>query len=109
MEIKGKIIHVLESRKGSNEKGEWEVQNWVLEETQGDWPKKISFEAFNKDWNLQVGQEVTVSINLESREYQGKWYQSIKAWKVDIVGGESKPDQETTLAEDLEEGNSLPF
>lgn len=97
MEIKGTITHVLESRTGSSANGDWTVQNWVLKENEGQYPKHISFEAFNKNWDLKVGQEVTVQINLESREYQGKWYPSIKAWKVEVTGGEAKADDDDGL------------
>jgi len=91
--IKGKITHVLESRTGTSDKGDWAVQNFVLQETEGDYPKSINFEAFNKEWDLREGQEVEVSINLESREWQGRWFLSAKAWKFTPIGGQAAVSQ----------------
>lgn len=89
LEIKGRIIEVLETKSGTSASGEWSVQSWVLEEQEGSFPKKISFEAMNKHFDLKVGQEITAHINLESREWQGKWFLSAKAWKIDFNGAQS--------------------
>ena len=82
MEIQGTITHVLDTRTGSGQKGDWTVYNYVLE-TSGQYPKSIAFEVFNTDHGLRVGDSITAQINLESREYNGKWYTAVKAYKVD--------------------------
>ena len=112
--IRGKITHVLESRTGTSEKGDWAVQNFVLQQTEGDYPKQINFEAFNKEWDLQVGQEVEVSINLESRNWQDKWFLSAKAWKFTYIGeqnsaasSQSAPKPQAQSADN--ETDNLPF
>jgi len=86
--IRGKIIAVLETKSGTSASGDWSVQSWVLEEQEGQYPKKISFEAMNKHFDLKVGQDITAHINLESREWQGKWFLSAKAWKIDFNGAQ---------------------
>ena len=81
---------MLETKSGTSDSGEWSVQGWVLE-TDGQYPKKISFEAMNKHFDLKVGQIITAHINLESREWEGRWFLSAKAWKIDFDGTQSAP------------------
>lgn len=85
MDIQGKIIHALPQRKGESAKGEWVLQEFVLE-TQEAFPRKIAFTVFGEErlqrFNIQVGQEVQVSFDIDSREYQGRWYTSIRAYDV---------------------------
>lgn len=88
MEIQGTITHVNPTREGTGNKGAYTVYNYVLE-TSGQYPKQIAFEVFNTDHGLQVGDTITAQINLESREYNGKWYTAVKAYKVDKQGGQA--------------------
>ena len=83
MEIKGKIISVLPISTGSGKNGEWKSQDAVLE-TSGQYPKKVAFNMFNdKIQELNIGDEVTVSFEVESREYSGRWYTTVRAWKIE--------------------------
>ena len=92
MEVQGKVIEVLPTQTGTSSQGNaWEKAGFVIE-TSGNYPKKIAFEVFNKPEvaeRAKVGADVTVSVELESREYQGKWYTSARAWKV--VANSSAP------------------
>jgi len=83
MEITGKIIEILPAQTGSSSRGEWKRQDFILE-TQEQFPKKVCIENFNDKVDigmLAIGSTVTVSINIESREYNGRWYTGVKAWK----------------------------
>jgi len=96
MEITGKIIQILEAQTGSSARGEWKKQDFILE-TQEQYPKKVCIENWNDkvDFNVfSVGANITASINIESREYNGRWYTGVKAWKVASAGasGGSTPD-----------------
>ena len=87
MEITGKIIAVLPERGGVSKTGnEWKTQEYVLE-THEQYPKKICFNVFGADkiaqFNIQVGEEMTVSFDINAREYNGRWYNDIRAWKVE--------------------------
>ena len=87
MEITGKIIQVLPEVGGISKAGnEWKKQEYVLE-THDQYPKKICFQIFGADRiaqaAIQAGEELIVSIDIDSREYQGRWYTSINAWKVE--------------------------
>ena len=85
MELTGKILELHPEEKGTSARGAWRKQQYILE-TEGQYPKKVCFMAWGEkidEFNFQVGEQVVVSINLESREYNGRWYTDVKAWKVE--------------------------
>ena len=87
MEITGKIIAVLPERGGVSKTGnEWKMQEYVLE-THEQFPKKLCFSVFGADkiaqFNIQAGDELTVSFDINAREYNGRWYNDIRAWRVE--------------------------
>ena len=84
MEIKGKIIECLPVKSGQSSNGEWRKQEYVLE-TDSQYPKKVCFMVWGEkieQFAIQQSETVEVSIDLESREYNGRWYTDVKAWKV---------------------------
>mgnify|MGYP003289434457 FL=1 len=89
MELIGKIIQVLPERSGTSARtgSEWRMGSYVLETTTDRFPRKMMFEVFGSDkiqqFNIQVGEMVRVSFDIDAREYQGRWYNSIRAWNVD--------------------------
>ena len=111
MEVSGKIIAVLPVVTGTGAKGEWKKQTAVLE-TADQYPKKVAFDMFNdKIQQFKVGEEVTVHINIDAREWQGKWFNSVTAWKVEKGGTvsheEPAPVQSAPVAQ--QETSELPF
>lgn len=87
MEITGKIIAVLPEQGGVSKTGnEWKKQEYVLE-TQEQYPKKVCFQLFGADRiaqaAIQSGEMITVHFDIDSREYQGRWFTNINAWKVE--------------------------
>lgn len=85
-EISGQIIAVLPTRSGTSAKGtEWRSQTAVIE-TREQYPKKVAFDVFGADritqFNLQVGEYVTVSYDIDAHEYQGRWFNAVRAWNV---------------------------
>ena len=94
MELEGKIIKVLESRSGTSARtgSPWKVQSFVLE-VPGQYPRRMAFEVFGEDkltqWNIQEGQDLKVSFDIDAHEYSGRWYNSIRAWKVEPATGET--------------------
>lgn len=108
MEIKGIIISVLPLQTETGKKGEWKKQTAVLE-TSGDHPKKVSFDMFgDKIKPLKVGDTVTVSFDIESREFNGKWYTNVNAWKVEGGSGKAEPEKYAS-APKTNEDTGLPF
>ena len=88
LEVSGKIIEILTVKSGQSANGEWRKQEYILE-TESQYPKKICFMAWGDkidDFNIQQGESLEVSVDLESREYNGRWYTDVKAWKVSRQG-----------------------
>jgi hypothetical protein len=89
MEITGKITQILPEKTGQSARGGWRKQEYVLE-TQGQHPKSICFFVWGDkidELAIREGQELVVSIDIESREYNGRWYTDVKAWKVAPLSG----------------------
>ena len=90
MEIVGKAISALPVKSGvSKRTGEqWQSREYVIE-TQEQYPKKICFEVFGtdklKEFNIRNNDLIKVHFDITAREYNGKWYNSIRAWKVEHV------------------------
>ena len=120
MEITGKIFKVLEAQSGTSTKGEWKKQEFIIE-TEGQYPKKVCITNWNNKADLgsvSEGTKVKVGIDLESREYNDKWYTTVRVWKFDILdnakaaSAQKLPDNEDItdmLFEDKEEEDDLPF
>ena len=88
MEINGKIIELLPEKSGESANGAWRKQEYILE-TDTQYPKKICFMVWSDkidELAIKEGENLVVSIDLESREYNGRWYTDVKAWKVTRAG-----------------------
>ncbi|MBD5185711.1 MAG: DUF3127 domain-containing protein [Bacteroidales bacterium] len=89
MEITGKIIQVMDEVGGTSRAGNaWRKREYVLE-TQETYPKKVCFNFFGDridQYPMQVGDLMTVSFDLESREFNGRWYTDVRAWKAEKAG-----------------------
>ena len=119
MELSGKIIQLLPEKSGESGKGPWRKQEYILE-TEGQYPKQVCFMAWSDkidEFAIKEGETLVVSIDLESREYTGRWYTDVKAWKVaraDYAGdntssyvGETHND--TTSQEPSTLDDEIPF
>lgn len=84
MDIKGKIIQKLEMQSGTSKAGNaWKKQEYVLE-TLDSYPKKVKFDFFGDradQYPLEVGDVITLSYDIESREFNGRWYTDIRGFK----------------------------
>lgn len=85
MEIQGKVIAVLPERGGVSARGEWKSQTYVIE-TQEQYPKKMAFDVFGADriasFGIQLGEVINVSFDIDAHEYQGRYFNQIRAWNV---------------------------
>jgi len=93
MEVEGKIIAVGQSRGGVSKAGNnWKLQEYVLE-TIEQYPKKVAFEVFGEEkiqqFNIQVGESLKVSFDIDARQWQDRWFNSIRAWKVERVSADA--------------------
>ena len=95
MEMTGVVIAVLPERSGTSQRGEWKSQSFVIE-TQEQYPKHLCFEVFGADriaqFNINGGEKITVQFDIDARQYQDRWFNSIKAWNV-IRPGQQAPVQ----------------
>ena len=84
MELSGKIIQLLPEKSGESARGPWRKQEYILE-TESQYPKQVCFMAWSDkidEFAIKKGENLVVSIDIESREYNGRWYTDVKAWKV---------------------------
>lgn len=88
MEIEGKIIAVLPARGGTSARtgAAWKSQEFVIE-TFDQYPRKCVFRIFGEDrlnqMNVQLGEVLRVSFDIDAHEYNGRWYNDVSAWRVD--------------------------
>lgn len=116
MEISGKIIAVLPTATGQGKNGTWRSQDYVLE-TADQYPKKVCFNLFNDkidQFPMGIDDQVNVSFDIESREYNGRWYTTVRAWKVEkgavsAAPAASAPVASFDAAPGAGEGTDLPF
>ena len=128
MELNGRIIAVLPLQTGQGRNGEWKKQEYVLEyNSDSQYPKRMCFNLWGEkvdQFKIQEGQNLIVSFDIDCREFQGRWYNDIRAWRVieqqqaamsaDIppFAGQQAPPPFTTQDIPVESGNAaddLPF
>ncbi len=122
MQVKGTLLQILKMETGVSKAGkEWKKQDFVIE-TNEQFPKKVCFTLFGDKISLidsiSEGSELEVFFSLESRDFNGKWYHNINAWKIEKAGavnaagsyppafpsGEIPPPEQSD-----DSGNDLPF
>ncbi len=85
MEFEGKAIEKFEAAKGTSARGEWQRQEVLFEVMDGQYPRKVVVTFFNKEQevsSITIGESYTVSINIESREFNGRWFTNVNGWRV---------------------------
>ncbi len=117
MDFTGKIIFALPAKSGLKKNGEsWKSQEFVIENTEGQYPKKMCFNVFGEDkiksFDIKLGEELKVSFDIDAKQWQDRWFNSINAWKVERVGATAtnEPQPNTTAASPKnDDDSSLPF
>ena len=90
MEFSGKVIAILPARTGVSKStgNEWKVQSYVVE-NHDQYPRRMCFEVFGggkiDQFNIQMGEELNVSFDIDARQWNDKWFNTIRAWKVERV------------------------
>jgi hypothetical protein len=103
MEFEGVVFKKLPVSKGVSARGEWQRQDVVFE-VPSEFSRKICVTFFNKPTeadSLVEGQTYIVSVNVESREYNGKWYTDVRAWRVQPKQEESAPAADAAPMPDM--------
>jgi hypothetical protein len=86
LDVVGKIVQVLDLQTGTSVRGDWKKQEFILE-TEEQYPRKICISLWGDRINdiagVQIGGElITVSVTLESREFNGRWYTDVRGWRI---------------------------
>ena len=123
MELQGTIIQVLPTQEGVGRSGTpWKLQPYVLE-TLDQYRRNVYFEVFGeermKSYQANVGDSVTISFDLESTEYNGRWFTKVRAWKITLApdmqpAGEKttnvvRPNVNNANHNNVQEEETLPF
>ncbi len=114
MQLQAKIISILPLQTGTGKNGEWKKQD-IIVETSDQYPKKICISVWGDKINTSVlkeGVDLDISFDLESREYNGRWFTDIKAWRLElanITGANSVSKTIPSKVIEYDEEKDLPF
>jgi hypothetical protein len=91
MELEGRIARKLNVQTGTSARGAWAKQEFIFEYQEGNFPSQVCMNVWGDDKvkeldKYQVGDKVKVSFNLSSREYNGRWYTDVRAWRIEPAG-----------------------
>ena len=95
MQLTAKLVQLLPLQTGAGKNGEWKKQD-IIVETEGQYPKKVCISIWGDKIagnQLQIGNMLNISFDVESREYNSRWYTDIKAWKIEPASSSSAPAQ----------------
>jgi len=109
MEFVGTVTQVLPIKSGGSAEKPWQSQEFIVKENKEQYPKSVCFRLFGEDkiaqYNVAIGKVVKVSFDIEAREWQGRWFNNINAWKVEYpestqaVSQTVVPQQESPMSE----------
>ena len=117
LSVKGKLLRKLNIESGTSKSGnEWKKQSFILD-TGNQYNPEICFQMFGEEKieilnNFSEGNIIEVAFNLSSREYNGKYYHNIDAWKIETISEKEPMINEDLIAETESlspEGDDLPF
>lgn len=117
MQLTAKLHKLLPIQTGMGKNGQWKKQEFILD-IDGQYPKKLCISVWGDKINEKIlvpGNMITVDFDLESREYNGRWYTEVKAWKVEKAGDSQPDNSENGFAPtnlppfESNEGDDLPF
>lgn len=126
LEIEGKIIQILPKQSGTSKNGNWTKQECIIE-TMEQFPKKVCITLWGEKFSnfeqlYPINTTIKANINIESREYMGRWYTDVRAWSVSPINNNTAPQQQIltsqiadnnetgwTVSDDTFEDDPLPF
>ena len=88
LELEGRIVRKLNVQTGTSARGAWSKQEFILEYQEGNFPSQVCLNVWGEDKvreldKYQIGDKVKVSFNLSAREYNGRWYNDVRAWRIE--------------------------
>lgn len=125
LEIEGRIASKLGVQSGTSARGPWAKQEFIVEYQDGNFPTNACFNVWGEDKvkdleKFQVGDQVRISFTISSREFNGRWYTDLRAWRIAPAGNQapavpSAPAAPAAPAPSIEDmpgefaGDDLPF
>lgn len=103
MNLKAKLVQVLPIVTGQGKNGEWKKLDFIVE-TDAQYPQKVCFSLWNDkidESKLQIGKMISVDFDPGSREYNGRWFTELKAWKIQVESDNSDVPQDFPPVEDF--------
>ncbi|MBR5569183.1 MAG: DUF3127 domain-containing protein [Bacteroidales bacterium] len=96
MELEGRIARKLSVQSGTSARGAWSKQEFIFEYQEGNFPTQVCMNVWGEDKvkdleRYQVGDKVKVSFNLSSREFNGRWYTDVRAWRIEPANAAPAP------------------
>lgn len=96
LEVEGKIVRKLNVQSGVSQRGNWSKQEFILEYQEGSYPSQACFSVWGEDKvkdldRFKIGDTAKVSFNISSREYNGRWYTDLRAWRIEAVSTQDQP------------------
>ena len=100
MEIKGKVIDILDKKSGINKKGDaWSNQTFIVESMENGYISIYPFEVFNNSLVIpNIGNDVTVYFNIRTNKWEDKYFVSLSAWRVKLEGMQTESQTTTTTS-----------
>lgn len=91
LELEGRIVQKMAVQSGQSARGAWARQDFVVEYQDGSFPTSVCFSAWGQDKvqeldKYQVGDTVKVAFNVKGREYNGRWYNDLRVWRIAPAG-----------------------
>lgn len=127
LELEGRITRKLDIQSGESARGPWSKQEFVVEYQEGNFPTQVCMNVWGEDKikdlaKYQVGDKVKIAFNLSSREYNGRWYSDIRAWRIEPAEAQQAAPQTSPQANnqpvpppaiddfpEIEDDEDLPF
>jgi hypothetical protein len=115
MQLTAKLIQLLPLQSGTGKNGQWKKQD-IIVETEATYPKKICVSVWGDKIDaasLQIGNLLKIDFDVESREYNGRWYTDVKAWKIEVAGSAPGTSSEkapvSSVPQNMSNDDDLPF
>jgi hypothetical protein len=113
MQLSAKLIQLLPLQSGTGKNGQWKKQD-IIVETDGQYPKKICVSVWGEKINedqLKVGNRLKIDFDVESREYNSRWYTDVKAWKIEVedASGDAGTSDDVFHGSESNDEEGLPF
>ena len=115
MQLTAKLVQLLPLQTGTGKNGQWKKQD-IIVETEATYPKKVCISVWGDKIDtasLQTGTLLKIDFDVESREFNGRWYTDIKAWKIEVTGTTAGPSQDKSPVsvgvDQMSHDDDLPF